>query len=247
MLEMMEGDYPQRRHLLTDDDRANLPDFYETEKHGLEAQALLKFALPENNAIWYVVEFDGEDLLHGLIVDDEIELCYFSLQELENQKSIFGDIVERDDDYIPQSLIELIEFHKSEGKKVGYLEGYKQKGIFENLKSYSERIAKWDNNIVGIVGIGDLSDETFESVDTIELVCVYASEPKNESDAFFLIANLMTRERHEGLAEALQIPNNIDFGFEMKGKYYLPSGKIIEKPDSRVTIWRKHNAGEFDK
>lgn len=243
----MEGDYPQRRHLLTDDDRANLPDFYETEKQGLEAQALLKFALPENNAIWYVVEFDGEDLLHGLIVDDEIELCYFSLQELEHQKNIFGDFVERDDEYIPKNLSEIIEFHKSEGKKVGYVEGYKQKGILENLKTYAERISKWDKGIIEVVGIGDLSDETFESVDTIELVCVYATEPKNENDAFFLMANLMTRERHEGLAEALQIPNNIDFGFEMKGKFFLPNGKIINKPDSRITIWQKPNERDITK
>lgn len=247
MLEMKEGDYPQRRHLLTDEDRANLPDFYETEEQGLKAQALLKFALPENNAIWYVVEFDGEDLLHGIIVDDEIELCYFSLQELENQKSIFGDFVERDDEYIPKSLSEIIEFHKREGKKVGYVEGYKQKGIFENLKIYAERISKWDNRIIEVVGIGSVTKETIEPIDPIELICVYASEPKNENDAFFLIANLMTRERHEGLAEALQIPNNIDFGFEMKGKYYLPSGKIIEKPENRITIWQKPNEREFDK
>ena len=247
MLEMMEGDYPERRHLLTDEDRANLPDFYETEAKGLEAQALLKFALPENTSIWYVVEFDGEDLLHGLIVDDEIELCYFSLQELENQKNIFGDFVERDDDYIPKSLIELIEFHKSEGKKVGYVEGYKHKGIFENLKSYAERISKWDKRIIEVVGIGNEDNEAFELIDTIKLICVYAQEPKSESDAFFLMANLMAREKHEGLAEALQIPNNVDFGFEMKGKYFLPNGEIIDKPENRIIVWRKPNERDFDK
>jgi len=213
----------------------------------LKAEALLKFALPENTAVWYVVEFDGEDLLHGLIVDDEIELCYFSLQELENQKNVFGEFVKRDDDYIPKSLIELIEFHKSEGKKVGYLYGYKHEGIFENLKSYAEKISTWDKGIIEVVGIGSVANESFEPKDSIELVWVYAQEPKSESDAFFLMATLMTRERHESLAEALQIPNNIDFGFEMQGKYYLPNGTIMNKPEERVTIWQKPNERDFDK
>lgn len=245
MLEMKEGDYPERRHLLTDEDRANLPDLYELEGKGLEAQALLKFVSPENDPIWYAVEFDGEDLFYGLIVDDKIELCYFSLQELETAEKVYGFPVDTDDEYVPQSLREIMEFHKSEGKKVSNVELNKPV-IFEKLKSYAEKISTWDNGIIEVVGVGSVTKETVEPTDPIELICVYAPEPKDDSDGFFLMVNLAERERHEGLSELLQIPNDIDFGYEMEGRYYL-NGKIMDKPENRITIWRKPNEREFDK
>lgn len=114
MVEIRVEDYPKRRSLLDEESRKKLPELHRNEDKGLEANALVKFFSPEGSLLWYAAAFDGEDLLYGLVVGTGIQLGYFSLSELEKAKDALGHNIERDLDYEPWSLQELIEFHGSD-------------------------------------------------------------------------------------------------------------------------------------
>lgn len=70
--------------------RAQLPKLYENEEYSLDAKALVKFFTPDSNWTWYASEFDGEDILFGLVSGFEVELGNFSLSELESVKRPIG-------------------------------------------------------------------------------------------------------------------------------------------------------------
>ena len=99
--------------LLPQDIRVQLPKLYENEEYGLDAKALVKFFTPDSNWSWYASEFDGEDLLFGLVSGFEVELGYFSLSELESVKGPLGLPIERDIFFEPQTLMELLRIHKN--------------------------------------------------------------------------------------------------------------------------------------
>lgn len=67
---------------------------------------------------WYGSEYDGEDLMFGLVVGHEIELGYWSMQELEDVRGPLGLPIERDMHFEPQSLRELMEKHKRERGRI---------------------------------------------------------------------------------------------------------------------------------
>ena len=85
---------------------------YENEEYGLGAKALVKFFTPDSNWTWYASEFDGEDILFGLVSGLEVELGYFSLSELEAVRGPLGLPIERDFHYAPQTLKELMRLHQ---------------------------------------------------------------------------------------------------------------------------------------
>ena len=93
--------------------RARLPPLYANEEVGLSAQAVVKFFTPDSNWTWYASEFDGEDILFGLVSGFEVELGYFSLSELESVKGPMGLPIERDLHYQPKTLQELMELLKN--------------------------------------------------------------------------------------------------------------------------------------
>lgn len=110
-----EQDLPPRpMPLLTDEIREALPKLYETEAQGLEALAQVKFFTPDSGWTWYASEFDGEDIFFGLVSGLEIELGYFSLQELESVRGPLGLWIERDLYFTPTALRELKERHEQE-------------------------------------------------------------------------------------------------------------------------------------
>ena len=94
--------------------KEQLPNLYENEDYGLEAKALVKFFTPDSNWTWYASEFDGEDILFGLVSGFEVELGYFSLSELEGVRGPMRLPIERDLHYQPETLGNLLAKHKNE-------------------------------------------------------------------------------------------------------------------------------------
>ncbi|GAB4422344.1 MAG: hypothetical protein Kow00106_19510 [Anaerolineae bacterium] len=103
----------ERGHKFLDEEtRKRLPPLYSGEELGLEAMAQVKFFTPDSHWSWYASEFDGEDILFGLVIGHEIELGYWSLSELRQVRGPLGLLVERDPDFEPTSLRELKERHE---------------------------------------------------------------------------------------------------------------------------------------
>lgn len=105
---------PRPMPLLTEELRQRLPMLYETEERGLEALAQVKFFTPDSNWTWYASEFDGEDIFFGLVAGLEVELGYFSLQELKEIRGPLGLPIERDLYFEPTDLRELQQQHRDD-------------------------------------------------------------------------------------------------------------------------------------
>ena len=59
-------------------------------------------------------EFDGEDIMFGLVSGFELELGYFSLKELQEVRGPMKLPIERDLHFEPKSLRELRDQHKKD-------------------------------------------------------------------------------------------------------------------------------------
>ena len=81
---------------MTEDVRKKLPPLGTQEHLGRQAVAYVKFFTPDSNWTWYATEFDGKDLLFGLVDGFEKELGYFSLSELQSVRGPLGLPIERD-------------------------------------------------------------------------------------------------------------------------------------------------------
>ncbi len=92
--------------LLDDETKRLLPGLRETE-HNPNPMVQAKFFTPWTNWTWYAVEFDGEDLFFGLVDGHEVELGYFSLDELASVRGPGGLKIERDLYFKPQPLQEI--------------------------------------------------------------------------------------------------------------------------------------------
>lgn len=103
---------PRGHELLPQELKEQLPKLYENEEYGMDAKALVKFFTPDSSWTWYASEFDGEDILFGLVSGFEVELGYFSLKELESVRGPMGLPIERDLYFQPKSLQELMVLHK---------------------------------------------------------------------------------------------------------------------------------------
>jgi len=103
---------PTGENLLDQASREKLPPLYSGEEKGLEAVAQIKFFTPDSSWTWYASEFDGEDMFFGLVDGLELELGYFSLQELREIRGPLGLPIERDLHYEAKSLNELMNLHR---------------------------------------------------------------------------------------------------------------------------------------
>lgn len=126
-LEVEQGEKPRASRLLDPETRANLPALYSGEERGFDALAQVKFFTPDAGWIWYVSEGspmdeDGDYDTHkpevdfiffGLVVGFEVELDYFALSQLESVRGQLGMSIERDLDFEPKTLRELVELHES--------------------------------------------------------------------------------------------------------------------------------------
>ncbi len=63
-----QGKIPRGHELLLAAEiKAQLPKLYENEEYGLDGKALVKFFTPDSNWTLYASEFDGEDIMLGLV------------------------------------------------------------------------------------------------------------------------------------------------------------------------------------
>lgn len=114
--------------LLDKESREKLPPLYANEKQGLDALAQVKFFTPDSDWSWYASEgspvdenglYDTEKekvdcLFFGLVSGFELELGYFSLEELASVQGPLGLPIERDLDFEPRSLRELQAWHEQQ-------------------------------------------------------------------------------------------------------------------------------------
>ena len=89
----------------------DLPAIGSTDGQGGDAVVLVKLFTPDSSWSWFASEFDGDDLFFGLVIGLEIELGYFSLQELHAIHGPWGLPIERDLHFEPKSLRKLKEFY----------------------------------------------------------------------------------------------------------------------------------------
>jgi hypothetical protein len=122
----MTPEIPRPMELLPSEIRSRLPALYANEKLGLDAKAQVKYFTPDSNWSWYASEgspvdangyFDTDKekvdfLFYGLVSGFEVELGYFSLNELKAARGPLGLPIERDLYFEPTSLRELQEQHR---------------------------------------------------------------------------------------------------------------------------------------
>jgi hypothetical protein len=87
---------------------AQLPPLYATESQGDDAVAYVKLFTPDSSWTWYLTEYDPhEGLCFGLVIGDETELGYVSLDELRAARGPMGLRIERDLWFTPTSLSDI--------------------------------------------------------------------------------------------------------------------------------------------
>jgi hypothetical protein len=98
----------ERAHtLLPPDFAAQLPPLYSGEEQGDHAIAVVKFFTPWTSWTWYASEYDPDQrLFFGIVVGQEREFGYFSLDELEAIEGPAGLRIERDLNWTPRPLRE---------------------------------------------------------------------------------------------------------------------------------------------
>lgn len=89
--------------LLTKEVLNQLPPLYATEEEK-DPMVWVKFFYPDFHYTWYGIEFDGQDLFFGLVDGDFVELGYFRLSELVENRGKFGLAIERDRFFQPCRL-----------------------------------------------------------------------------------------------------------------------------------------------
>ena len=89
--------------LLTKEVLKQLPSLYATEEEK-DPMVWVKFFYPDFHYTWYGIEFDGQDLFFGLVDGDFVELGYFRLSELVENRGKFGLAIERDRFFQPCRL-----------------------------------------------------------------------------------------------------------------------------------------------
>lgn len=97
----------QARTLVPQEIAAQLPPLYSQEEQGDNAIAVVKFFTPWTSSTWYASEYDPEKrLCFGVVVGQERELEYFSIDELEEIRGPGGLTIERDLYWKPKPLKE---------------------------------------------------------------------------------------------------------------------------------------------
>lgn len=97
-----------RYQFFPDDIARSLPPLYSQDGKGDDAIAHVKFFTPDSDWTWYAFEYDPEErIFFGLVSGFEVELGYFSLDELQRARGPLGMPIERDIHWKPQRLGDL--------------------------------------------------------------------------------------------------------------------------------------------
>ena len=94
--------------LLTDELRKQLPPLY-SQENVEDPMVICKFFDPCGSFTWFIIEFDGEDLLFCKVYSHlcpDGELGYSSLSEIESVRGALGLGIERDLYFKPKRLSE---------------------------------------------------------------------------------------------------------------------------------------------
>jgi hypothetical protein len=97
-----------KHDLMPESVAAKIPRLGATETK-TDAVAWVKWIMPDSEWTWYVTEYDPQDrICFGLVEEGfDIEIGYFSLEEIENIRAPYGLRVERDLTYVPHPLNEI--------------------------------------------------------------------------------------------------------------------------------------------
>jgi hypothetical protein len=96
-----------------------LPPLYHNENHP-NPLAVIKLFTPDSSWRWFLMEYDGDDLLFGLVAGLETELGYVSLRELQRVTGPMGLHIERDLWFRPTPVRELPEYKERWGNSGPY-------------------------------------------------------------------------------------------------------------------------------
>lgn len=88
-----------------------LPGLYATDGQWFDAIARVKIFHPLSDWYWYLTEYDSEEIFYGLVFGHTIELGYISRSEIELGE-VRGLPFERDLSFKPQTLREIVAYHK---------------------------------------------------------------------------------------------------------------------------------------
>ncbi len=86
--------------------KPHVPQLYATENQP-DPLVVAKFFTPDSSWTWYMTESDGQDISFGLVDGLDVELGYFSLQELQDLRGPMGLQIERDLYFDPTPLSEI--------------------------------------------------------------------------------------------------------------------------------------------
>lgn len=96
--------------LLTKANLRSLPPLNGTDGLGEDAKATVKFFCPWNGWTWYATEYDPEEKrFFGLVYGQEMELGYWSLDEMAEMTGPWGLRIERDMHFRAATLREIKE------------------------------------------------------------------------------------------------------------------------------------------
>ena len=91
-----------------------LPPLYSQDGLGEQAIVYVKFFTPDSSWTWYATEYDpAQRLFFGLVFGLEIELGYFSLDELKSATGPLGLHIERDIYWKSKTIAEVRRYHSS--------------------------------------------------------------------------------------------------------------------------------------
>ena len=96
-------------------DWRQLPPLYHNENHP-NPLAIIKLFTPDSSWNWFLMEYDGDDLLFGLVAGLETEIGYISLHELKSVTGPMGLHIERDLWFRPTPVRELPEYKERWGE-----------------------------------------------------------------------------------------------------------------------------------
>ena len=91
-----------------------LPKIGATQDQGLAALAQVRYYEPDTLRTWYAVESDGAGMFYGLVVEWKPKLTSFTLAELGKWRDGSEMPVERDVNFTPTSLDNLIAKYEAE-------------------------------------------------------------------------------------------------------------------------------------
>lgn len=111
--------------------------------------------------------------------------------------------------------------------------------LADRVKGFAEVLARWDDRIVEILSLSDLSLQNGNAPSKLELVCQFDPEPHSWNTGYAWVFNLLIRNDEESASEQLGITTPIDLAFIREGYIHLPNGEIISRESDHTILWRK--------